>query len=90
MTSRQEWHDLLERSNRAGLQFVITELDFALSTLHSADLHSDIQRRELARKTAHQAYDTAIRCLQHLTPSASQRTEISAKAREIERRLSTA
>lgn len=87
MSSRPQWEELLERSNLLGVQFVLAELNMTLSMLDSADLHPDAKQRYLAREGVRHAGETISRCQPHLTLTDAQEIEISAKVREIDRRL---
>lgn len=87
MTSGQPWKELLERSNRAGVQFVLIELDVTLSIIDRADLFTDPWGRRQAYRLAENSCRTASRCMAHLTFTAAEQLQISAKVREIERRL---
>jgi hypothetical protein len=87
MTSGQPWEELLERLNQASVQFALTELDVTLSIMDRADLFSDAGQRKQAYSTARHSYETASRCLVHLTFTDLEQLEISAKVRRIEQRL---
>jgi hypothetical protein len=74
-------------TNRAGVEFVLTDLDAALTFMDIAarsGIEETVQRNH---KNARHAYDIVLRLLQHLTPDADQRSAIDAKIAALKARL---
>ncbi len=77
------FHDL----NRAGMKFVLTDLDVALTFLDLAEVsHSEatVRRNHTNARIAHDAIE---RLLPRLTPDAEQRQLIDAKLAALKTRL---
>jgi hypothetical protein len=82
-----QWQELLDRSNKAGIQFIQMELDAAESILSRFDSSSDLHKRKRVHEEANKAYLTALKCLPHLSLTDEQDAEISVRFRNVNARL---
>jgi hypothetical protein len=73
--------------NRSGVSFLLTDLDLAITFMDVADASriEDTTRRNYTN--ARTAYDTVLRLLEKLTPSADERQAIDAKLASLKTRL---
>jgi hypothetical protein len=83
--------DGLRRGNpdlaKRGLEFVITELEMALTFLDIADTSSIEETIKRNHENARKAYETVQRLLKHLRPNADEKALIGAKISVLETRL---
>jgi hypothetical protein len=82
-TTRQ----LMEESNRIGVQFLIADLGVALTFLDVAETTRSEEVRKRNRDNAHTAYDAVQRFLGRLSPSKEERTELDARLSTLRTRL---
>jgi hypothetical protein len=79
---------LLAKSlNRNGVDFVMVDLDAALTFMDVADASRVSEIRQRNHQNARKAYETAGRLLQKLSPSAEQQREIGLKLARLKGRL---
>lgn len=75
-------------SNAAGLAFVSTEYDLALTFASIAlGSHVDSEQRRRNERSARIAYDSAVRFSQRLTLSGNESDQLAAKHRQVESAL---
>lgn len=79
--------ELQNQSNRSGIQFVLTDLDTAISFLDLADGTSNIDHRQRLLANAKKAHDACQRFIPRLTFSASETSIVNRKLRQIRSRL---
>jgi hypothetical protein len=83
--------DDLRRANadlaKRAVEFVITELDTALTFLDIADTSRIEETVRRNHENARKAYETVQRLLKHLRPSADEKALIGAKIGVLEARL---
>jgi hypothetical protein len=81
------FHELTEELNEAGIQFLITDLNLAVSFLDMALLTANFDHRERLRRHARKGHDTVVRFLPHFICSQAQAAEIDSKLSHIRNRL---
>lgn len=83
--------DDLRRENadlaKSGVEFVIIELDTALTFLDVADTSANEETVKRNHDNARKAYETVQRLLNHLRPDAAENALIRAKIAVLEARL---
>jgi hypothetical protein len=81
---------LIERTNRIGIQFLFTDLDVAMTLLRSAFSIEPAEPRKRNLERAHEAYRTVVRLLPRVVPSAEERMELERKLNDLRSRLKEA
>jgi hypothetical protein len=84
--TNQTWQ-IMEQSNRIGVQFLITDLAVALTFLDFAEVSHSEDTRRRNRQNAQSAYDTVLRLLPRLAPSPEERATLEIKLAELKDRL---
>jgi hypothetical protein len=80
-------HEAISESNRAGVQFLITDLEAALTFLDVADVtHSD-ENRARNRGNAMTVYETVLRLLPKVTPTEDERQKLEDRFSRLKKRL---
>lgn len=79
--------ELREQSNRLGVQFVLTELEMALSFLDVADGTSNLERQQRLFENGKKAHHTIQRFIPRLIFSASEASIVNRKLQLIRARL---
>jgi hypothetical protein len=82
-TTRQ----IVEESNRLGVQFLIADLSVALTFLDVAETTRSEEVRKRNRDNARTAYDAVQRFLGRLSPSKEEQTELDARLSTLRSRL---
>jgi hypothetical protein len=78
---------ILEESNRVGVQFLLADLAIALTFLNVADATHSPESRSRNHQNAVLAYQTVVRLIRRLTPSAEEHEELHAKLAILKSRL---
>ena len=73
--------------NKRGVEFVIIELDAALTFLDVADNSRIVETKERNHLNARKAYDTVVGLLEKLLPDAVQQAEIDLRLQTLRDRL---
>ena len=72
--------DVLRRTEKAGFQFFITDLELAITLAQIAsDAQEDSEKRERNRSNAREAYDTIRRISSHAVLTDEQREQVNDK-----------
>ena len=77
----------ISNSDRLGLEYLISDMDLALTFLQIAATSSDRETRERNRKNARKAYETVLHFLPRLDPTAEERQTIEEKLAALRTRL---
>ena len=77
------WPDL----NQSGVSFLLTDLDIAMTFMNVADASRIEETTRRNYTNARAAYDTVLRLLEKLTPTADEREAIDAKLASLKMRL---
>lgn len=79
--------ELRDRSDRSGVQFVLTDLEVALSYLNIADQTRDVERQRRLCAGARKAHQTILHFISRFTFSASEAAIVDRKLRQIRDRI---
>jgi hypothetical protein len=78
---------LREESNKVGAEFLVVELDTALTFLDVAETTTSEESRARNRKNAELAYKTALRLMPRLMLVADQRVAVNQRLTQLKSRL---
>lgn len=78
---------VMAESNRVGVQFLVAEIEIALTFLEVADVTRQEDVRNRNRENARVAYDTVLKLLPKVSPSECERSTLEAKLEELKKRL---
>ncbi|HLY40114.1 MAG TPA: hypothetical protein VKR52_02825 [Terracidiphilus sp.] len=78
---------IVEETNRAGVQFLLADLVAALTFLDVADVTDDENTRTRNRHHARLAYETVLKLLPRISPSDEERPELESKLEDLKNRL---
>ena len=78
---------LLEQSQRIGVQFLLADLAAALTFLDVAEVTKWEGTRDRNRQNARAVYDTVLRLLPKLSPSGDERAVLELRLAELKSRL---
>ena len=81
---------LLDDSNRAGVEFLIVDLDTAHAILDGADAYTQPDHIKQARQHARSAYDTIVRLMPRVRLDEAQGAMIEKKLARLRSRLEAA
>ena len=73
--------------NKTSIEFLITDLETALTFLDVAQTSGDQKTKQRNHKNAHNAYDSVIRLLPKVKPTAAQQQAIDEKLTLLKARL---
>jgi hypothetical protein len=76
-----------EESNAAGIQFLIQDLDLAMTFMDTAEATHIKETAERNHRNARTAYETVMRLLQKVQPNAAQQQEIDKRIAVLRARL---
>jgi hypothetical protein len=82
--------EILSDLNQSGLSFLLIDLETAMSFMDVADVSGIEETTRRNRANARTAYDTVLRLLEKLTPTADQRHTIDAQLTPLKTRLQAA
>jgi hypothetical protein len=82
--------DLIERTNRAGIDFLFTDLEMAFTFLHVAETSTSSQARERNLVKAQEGYRTVLHFLPRVVPSPIQSAELHEMLEKLKHRLEEA
>lgn len=78
---------IMEQSQRIGVQFLIADLTVALTFLDVAEVTNSEDSRRRNQQHARYAYETVLRLLPRVSPSAEERPTLQSKIAELRDRL---
>lgn len=78
---------IVEESNRVGVQFLLADLATAVTFLNVADVTQSVESRNRNHQNALSAYQTVMRLLPRVAPSADERDELNGKLDALKSRL---
>jgi len=78
---------VVEESNRVGVQFLLADLTAALTFLDVADATGSWDTRNRNLQNARSAYETVLRLLPRVFPSVEERSALQAKLDQLKKRL---
>jgi hypothetical protein len=73
--------------NKSFVDFVITDLDAALTFMDFADISDIVEAKQRNHRNARKAYDSVIGLLEKLWPDAAQQADIDLKLATLKNRL---
>ncbi len=79
--------EILRDSNDAGLTFLLTDSEMALTLLGLAESTADANTRSRRIREARKAYDTIVHLLSRLKPDAAQSQQLSERVSLLRKRL---
>jgi hypothetical protein len=86
-TVSDSWQDASSSLNKTGVEFLIADLDLALTFLEVADGSLNLETKQRNHRNARNAYDTVVRLLPGVRPEKVQRVEIDQKLKLLKTRL---
>jgi hypothetical protein len=81
------WPENLSDLNRSGVSFLLTDLDIGMTFMDVAATSRIEETTRRNHTNARTAYDTVLRLLENLTPTADERRAIDAKLASLRMRL---
>lgn len=78
---------IVEQSHRIGVQFLLTDMNAALTFLDVAEVSESTDVRARNRNHARTAYQTVLRLLPKISPSADERSALEQKLNTLRNRL---
>jgi hypothetical protein len=81
------WLESFSDVNQSGVSFVLADLDLALTFMDVAGTSHISETTRRNHTNARTAYDTVLRLLENLTPTADERRAIDAKLASLRMRL---
>ena len=82
--------DLIERTNRAGVDFLFTDIEMAFTFLHVGETSTSPETRDRNFGKSLQGYRTVLHFLSRVVLSPVQRTDLEEKLRNLKNRLEKA
>jgi hypothetical protein len=82
--------ELIERTNRAGVDFLFTDIEMALTFLHVGETSTSRETRNRNFGKALQGYRTVVHFLSRLVISPDQRIDLEQKLHDLKSRLERA
>lgn len=79
--------DIMHESHRAGVQFLMAELQTSSVFLDVAETTSRLESRQRNVKNARTAYDAVVRLLPRTEPLPDERADIELKLERLKKRL---
>jgi hypothetical protein len=79
--------DIMHESHRAGVQFLMAELQTGMVFLNVAETTSKQESRQRNVENARTAYDAVVRLLPRVDPLPSERLDIEVKLDRLKKRL---
>ncbi len=80
-------HQVMEKSHRVGVEFLLTDLRTGMTFLDLADVTHSAAIRERNRNNARVVYDTVLRLMSRLSPTEEERSNLEDRLSELRKRL---
>jgi hypothetical protein len=80
-------HQVLEKSHRVGVEFLLTDMRTGMTFLDIAEVTQSSEVRDRNRRNARLAYDTVVRIMSRLSPTAEERSNLENGLSELRQRL---
>ena len=80
-------HQVLEKSHRIGVEFLLTDMRTGMTFLDIAEVTLSGETQDRNRRNALLVYDTVVRLMPRLSPTAEERCNLEDRLSELRQRL---